>query len=115
MLTKEANITIMVKDMKKSISFYQSIGFTLSRQWDNYYAQLVIPGATIGLHPANKDEPMTGSGNISIGLSTDNIDEAKTLLAGLSVTAIDRNEKGGQFLHFSDPDGTALYFINPKQ
>jgi len=26
----------------------------------------------------------------------------------------ERSEEGGQFLHFTDPDGTALYFIKPK-
>jgi len=26
----------------------------------------------------------------------------------------ERSEEGGQFLHFADPDGTALYFIKSK-
>ena len=45
------NITIMVKDIDSSITFYQSIGLTLKQRWANYYAQLITPGVTIGLHP----------------------------------------------------------------
>ncbi len=53
MKIKDANVTIMVKDMDSSVSFYQSIGLTLKQRWSNYYAQLTAPGITIGLHPAN--------------------------------------------------------------
>ena len=48
MLIKDSNITIMVKDMDRSISFYQSLGMTLKNRWDNHYAQLTAPGITIG-------------------------------------------------------------------
>ena len=54
------------------------------------------------------------SGNVSIGFTTDKIEETKSALQKLSINATDRTEEGGQFLHFNDPDGTALYFIKPK-
>ena len=44
----------------------------------------------------------------------DNFDEAQTMLSEQSIKAEPRNEEGGQFLHFTDPDGTQLYFIKPK-
>ena len=84
MSIKDSNITINVKDMEKSIAFYLSIGLTLKNRWGNYYAQITAPGLTIGLHPA-KDENLTGgSGNLSIGFTTDNIEDTKAMLKKLS-------------------------------
>jgi catechol 2,3-dioxygenase-like lactoylglutathione lyase family enzyme len=114
MKIKESNITINVKDMDKSISFYKSLGLTEKNRWGNYYAQLTAPGLVIGLHPTNVPDHPTGSGNISIGFTTDNFEEAKSILIKLSIEVQTREEEGGQFLHFKDPDGTALYFIKPK-
>ena len=114
MTIRESNITIMVKDMDRSISFYQSLGLTMKSRWGNHYAQLTAPGVIIGLHPSSKASPVAGSGNTSIGFTTDNFEEAQTLLTNLSVNVEARNEEGGQFLYFADPDGTLLYFIKPK-
>lgn len=111
---KESNITINVKDLDKSVSFYQSIGLTVKNRWGNHYAQLAAPGVIIGLHPTDDAHLPGNSGNASIGFTVDNLDNAKSLLQNLSIKTTDRNEEGGQFLHFADPDGTALYFIKPK-
>lgn len=113
MTIKESNITINVKDLEKSISFYESIGLTVKNRWGNYYAQLTAPGLIIGLHPTSDANLQGNSGNASIGFTTDDFEEAKFLLQKLSISTTDRQE-GGQFLHFSDPDGTSLYFIKPK-
>ena len=114
MAIKEANITIMVKDMDRSISFYQAIGLTLKNRWADYYAQLTAPGLTIGLHPGSNTMEPTKTDNISIGFTTDNFEETQSLLQGLSIDVASRQEEGGAFLHFTDPDGTPLYFIKPK-
>jgi len=114
MTIKESNITLNVKDLDKSISFYESIGLTAKYRWGNYYAQLTAPGVVIGLHPTS-DTYLTGnSGNASIGFTADDFNEAKSLLEKLSIKSSDREEEGGQFVHFNDPDGTALYFMKPK-
>ena len=113
MTIKDSNLTVMVKDMDRSISFYESLGFTTKNRWGNHYAQLTTPGMTIGLHPTNGNTP-SGSGNTSIGFTVDNFEEAGAFLKNLSIDAQSRSEEGGQFLHFTDPDGTMLYFIKPK-
>jgi catechol 2,3-dioxygenase-like lactoylglutathione lyase family enzyme len=114
MAIKDSNITINVKDLDKSISFYESIGLTIKNRWGNHYAQLIAPGIAIGLHPTSDNNLAGNSGNVSIGFTTDDFEEVKSSLQKLSIRTTDRQEEGGQFLHFSDPDGTALYFIKPK-
>jgi catechol 2,3-dioxygenase-like lactoylglutathione lyase family enzyme len=114
MAIKDSNITIMVKDMDKSIAFYQSIGLSLKNRWGNNYAEVEAPGITIGLHPVSADNVKRGSGSVSIGFTTDNFEETVSMLSQLPIQAEKRNEEGGQFIHFTDPDGTAVYFIKPK-
>ena len=113
-MIRGTNITIMIKDMDRSISFYQSIGFEVKDRWGNHYAQLVAPGIAIGLHPTSEKNLSNGLSNISIGFTTDDFEMVKSQLAQLSITPMERREEGGQFLHFTDPDGTPLYFIKPK-
>lgn len=112
MAIKDTNLTIMIKDMNRSVSFYQSIGFETKNRWGDHYAQLEAPGITIGLHPS--PDNFTGSGNVSVGFTTEDLVATRKLLLDQSITVTERNEEGGQFLHFSDPDGTQLYFIKPK-
>ncbi|TMI97801.1 MAG: VOC family protein [Bacteroidetes bacterium] len=114
MTIKEANVTINVKDMDTSVSFYQSLGLDVKNRWGNFYAQLAAPGIVIGLHPTSDSSLAGNSGNVSIGFTTDNIEETRSSLQQLAIQATERKEEGGQFLHFTDPDGTALYFIKPK-
>jgi catechol 2,3-dioxygenase-like lactoylglutathione lyase family enzyme len=114
MTIKESNITINVKDINTSISFYQSIGLTIKSRWGNHYAQLTAPGIVIGLHPTADVNLKGNSGNLSIGFTTENMEETKSDLEQLSIAATERTEEGGHFLHFADPDGTSLYFIKPK-
>jgi len=115
MIIKESNITINVRDLDKSVSFYESIGFMVKNRWGNYYAQLTAPGVTIGLHPTSDSNLSGHSGNVSIGFIPEDFFKTKSLLQSLSIEVTEREEEGGKFLHFADPDGTALYFIMPKK
>jgi catechol 2,3-dioxygenase-like lactoylglutathione lyase family enzyme len=112
MTIKQANVTVNIQEMDRSISFYQSIGLTVRNRWGNFYAQVEAPGVAIGLHPSKN--LVGNSGNVSIGFTTDNLEETKRSLQDLSIAVTERSEEGGEFLHFNDPDGTALYFIKPK-
>lgn len=114
MTIKETNVTINVRELDKSVSFYESIGCTVKNRWNNHYAQLTAPGIVIGLHPTGEDNLVGNSGNVSLGFTTDDIESTKSLLQKLSIKITERQEEGGFFLHFTDPDGTALYFIKPK-
>lgn len=114
MMIKESNVTINVKDLSKSISFYESVGLTTKNRWGDHYAQMVAPGLTIGLHPTKATSLMNNSGNVSIGFTVDNFEEVKMLLREKNISVTYREEEGGQFLHFNDLDGTSMYFIRPK-
>ncbi len=93
MIIKESNITINVKDLDKSISFYESIGLTLKNRWGNYYAQLTAPGVVIGLHPTSDANLTGGSGNVSIGFTIDKFEEIKSELQKLSIKTSGTDKK----------------------
>ncbi len=114
MTINEANVTINVRDLERSVAFYTSIGMTVKNRWGNYYAQLVSPGIVVGLHPTQESNLKGTSGNVSIGFTVSDFEQAAPALKALSVHFVERKEEGGEFLHFQDPDGTALYFIKPK-
>jgi len=86
----------------------------LNNRWSNHYAQLIELGIIIGLHPSRNDNVTNNSANLPIGFTTDDFEETKSFLEILQIDIKERNEEGGTFLHFNDPDGTAIYFIKPK-
>lgn len=115
MKIKDSTLTIMVKDMDKSIAFYLSIGLALDQRWGNHYAQVKAPGLVLGIHPEGEGQPVSGSGSASIGFTLENFEEAKNELKQLSIPAMEREEEAGSFLHFKDPDGTEIYFYKMKR
>jgi catechol 2,3-dioxygenase-like lactoylglutathione lyase family enzyme len=110
---KGSNVTIMVKNMNTAIEFYQAIGLNLKQRWDDHYAMVETSGITIGIHPASVDE--VNSGTVSIGFMIDKMEDAKALLDSNKVVyKAEDDGKSGNYLHFKDPDGTILYFVQPK-
>jgi catechol 2,3-dioxygenase-like lactoylglutathione lyase family enzyme len=107
-----SNATIMVKSIDISIRFYESIGLTLKERWDNHYAMVETNGITIGLHPSTENP--IGSGSLSIGFMVGAINEAVEMLSKNQIAYKLDDGKSGKYLHFEDPDGTALYFVEPK-
>ncbi len=109
-----SNVTIMVKDMDKSIKFYKSIGLKLQQRWGDNYAMIDGPGITIGIHPGGNKK--SSSGSLSIGFMADDFKKAKAMLKKnkIKITLEAEDGKSGSYLHFNDPDGTALYFVKPR-
>ena len=55
MKIKEANVTVMVTDMKRAIHFYVDVlGLELKANYGDQYAQVASPGVMIGLHPGRR-------------------------------------------------------------
>jgi catechol 2,3-dioxygenase-like lactoylglutathione lyase family enzyme len=110
---KETNVTLMVKDVDKAVSFYEAIGLTVKNRWGNHYVQMVTKDLILGIHPS--DEESQGSGNLSIGFVIDSIAEAKALLDKHNIAYESSEDKAGSFINCKDPDGTIVYYMQPKQ
>ena len=107
-----SNVTIMVKDMDKSIQFYEQIGLTLKQRWGDHYAMIGAEGITIGIHPGGTSE--SSSGTVSIGFMVPDIAEAKAVLDSNNIAYKEENDgKSGLYLHFKDPDNTIVYYVKP--
>ncbi len=112
MLINRSHITIMVADIDKAIPFYEGIDFTLKNKRDNLYASLEAPGVTLALY--RSDTAIQHTGSVSFGFVVDDIEEAGKLLNERNITSVREDWKSGSYLHFTDPDGTKLYFVQPK-
>ena len=109
----DSNVTLLVKDMDASIGFYERIGMTLKQRWGAHYAMMNGGGVTLGIHPGGDEH--TGSGTVSIGFMVDDIRVAAAELDKQQIAHKQTEDgKSGIYCHFSDPDGTALYFVQPK-
>jgi len=112
MKIKEANVTIMVTDMKKSISFYVDVlGLELKANYGDQYAQVASPGVMIGLHPITKDDSHpAASGNISVGFGVESLTTAIADLKSKGVTfSRTVEDRPTKLAFFTDPDGNPLY------
>ena len=104
----------MVKDMDSSIKFYERIGLKLQQRWGDNYAMIEGPGITLGIHPGGTKN--SSSGDLSIGFMVPSFAEAEELLKKnkIEITLRADDGKSGKYLHFKDPDGVALYFVEPN-
>ncbi len=105
---KDANVTVIVSDMKKAIQFYvQTLGLELKANYGDQYAQVHAPGVMIGLHPASASGPKPGkSESLSIGFGVDNLNSAMSELKGEGVNFSRMVEdRPTKLAFFADPDG----------
>lgn len=108
------NVTIMVKNMDASLKFYERIGFTLKQRWGDNYAMIEAGGITLGIHPGGDEH--SSSGTVSIGLMIDDINDVTAMLDknGITSKKIEDDGASGIYCYINDPDGTTIYFVQPK-
>ena len=108
-----ANVTLMVKDLDRSVHFYgDTLGLTLQSRHGDHWAEMVAPGMTIGLHPTDGTVVPDTSGSVSIGLLVD--DFATTIDAlkerGVAFDRITETDRANS-AYFTDPDGHPIYVM----
>jgi catechol 2,3-dioxygenase-like lactoylglutathione lyase family enzyme len=113
-MIKEANVTVIVSDMSKSIQFYtDTLGLQLKFQAGNEWAEVTAPGLTIGLHPTVREhgsKPGT-SESFSIGFIVDNLQKDMAALKSKGVVFSPNIIQDGpvKIAFFADPDKNPLY------
>ena len=109
---KEANVTVMVSDIEKSVQFYTGVlGLRLKARYGDEFAEVEAPGTIIALHPLNKSRPVPSkSESMSIGFSVDKLDKAIDELKskGVSFSRV-TDDVQVRLAFFADPDGNPLY------
>jgi len=110
-MIKEANVTLMVADMKRSIEFYTEVlGLRLKANYGDQFAQVEAPGVVIAIHPASRRQADAGQGSISIGFGVANLQDTMRELEGKGVKFSGTNDDAQvKLAYFSDPDGNQLY------
>ena len=113
---KSGNVTIMVSDMAKAISFYRdALGLELAADYGGEWAEIRAPGLTIGLHPGGKKPLTDHPRSVQVGLRVDDLDEAIAVLTDRGVRiGKSRVDKGLRLADLSDPDGNPLYLCEVK-
>lgn len=115
MKLKEANVTVMVDDLDRALSFYTGIlGFAPGPRDGDYFAEVRAPGLTVVLHPRRPGVAARAS-HVSLGLRVERIAEAAAHLRRLGVPFREEENVANRFLHFHDPDGTVLYVLQPQE
>jgi catechol 2,3-dioxygenase-like lactoylglutathione lyase family enzyme len=116
-MLREGNVTVMVSDMDSAIQFYvEKLGLTLKARYSDQFAQVVAPGLTIALHPADKQgRRSVRSEGLSIGLRVDNLERTMKDLKGKGVKFSRIVEDGPvRLASFKDPDGNPLYLAESR-
>ena len=117
MIIKDANVTVMVDDMDRSVEFYvNTLGLKLKGRYGNEFAQVEAAGMTIGLHPVSKSGAKAGhSERLSIGFGVESLEKSMADLKTKGINfagVLDDNQVMLAF--FNDPDGNPLYLSETK-
>jgi len=116
---KKGTATIYVSDIDRAVKFYSNVlGMRVKSHFSKDYAELEMPGLTIGLHPPTKSGPPPGSsGSISLGFLVDDLDSVVSNLKGQGVEFRGNVIDDGpvKLAFFGDPDGNSLYLTQMKK
>jgi len=116
-MIKEANTTLMVTNMEKSVNFYVGVlGLKLKARYGDNFAQVEAPGTIIALHPVTNNGPRPGeSESVSIGFAVDDLDKSMSELKGRGVNFSKTTDDAQvRLAFFTDPDGYPLYLSQNK-
>ena len=113
---EQANVTMMVSDMKRAIAFYRDIlGMKVLHEYGGEFAEIEVAGLRIGLHPGGKQPLKPHSRHMSIGLRVGDIQEAVKTLESRGLQLGDSvRDQGLLIRNFVDPDGNPLYLVEVK-
>ena len=115
---KVGNVILAVKDLSKSVEFYnQILGMPIKRQRQNW-VDLGQSGALLSLHPANESSPHSGTSvdnGVLIGLVVGDVESAVNELKSKNVKIhrdIQEREAGINAI-ILDPDGYMISLFEP--
>src|SRR5438067_1011059 len=108
---KQANLTVMVSDMKRAARFYgEVLGFKLGQSYGGEWQDVEAPGLRIGLHPGGKKPLKEHSRHFAVGLRVDDLDAAMKALVAKGVEFGETpSDRGSRLAYFNDPDGNPFY------
>ena len=113
---EEANVTLMVADMDRAVSFYTSApGVKLKARCGGHF-QIGAPGTEIALHPAVRtSSAREDDSSMSIGFSVGDLEMAMRELSekGVKFSRV-TDDAHVKLAFFTDPDGNPLYFSESK-
>jgi len=109
------HININVRDIKRSLEFYQQVFGMREMFRDGALVFLTTPGGddSITLCPASASDPVAGGGVSHFGWTVENkadLDQAakEIALAGGKIISRGEHAPGHPFLYFADPDGYVI-------
>lgn len=125
MFQRISAIIVLVRDMKKSIEFYNNVLGMEKKQESEDWVEFLKQGTVLALHPAKKktknheQQGVTKSGNILIGFNTSDLESVCNDLNKKNVKFYKnlKNESFGKHAIIEDPEGNliSLTEMAPKE
>ena len=116
-MMKGGNVTVMVSDVDRAVKFYtETLGLPLKARYGDAWAEVSVPGVTIGLHPRSRTATKAGGG-LSIGFQVDNLHAAMAKLKRKGVRFAPQVSADGalRIAFFADPDENPLYLAETNE
>ncbi len=109
-----ANMVVyQVQDMDRAVKFYtEMLGLPLKIRFENHWAEIDAGTISIGLHPTENEEAVSGEGGAVVSFAVEDIESLVPVLQqrGVQVGAI-KNPDHGKFAILKDSEGNSLHLI----